>query len=91
MRDRFPPRLLSQNRPLPLTEPVSSAAPSPARVPAGTRLLRVLAWVLIVAYFAGGLAYLTLRHLVWPNTALWLPYVERILAEAGRAWALAQA
>lgn len=58
----------------------SSASFEP--VPAGTRLLRALAWLLVIAYFVAGLGYLALRYLVWPNTALWLPRVERVLAES---------
>jgi uncharacterized protein (TIGR02099 family) len=72
---------LSQNRPPPPTVLVSSSASS-ERVPAGTRLLRALAWLLVLVYFVAGLGYLALRYLVWPNTALWLPQVERVLAES---------
>ena len=60
----------------------SEPVPAGARVPAGTRLLRALAWLLLGVYFVAGLGYLALRYLVWPNTALWLPHVERVLAEA---------
>lgn len=60
----------------------SERVPAGARVPAGTRFLRALAWLLLVVYFVAGLGYLALRYLVWPNTALWLPHVERVLAES---------
>ena len=50
--------------------------------PAGTRILRGLAVLLIGAYFAAGLAYLALRYLVWPNPDWWLPHARQVLAEA---------
>ncbi|MCM5570648.1 TIGR02099 family protein [Burkholderiaceae bacterium FT117] len=45
-------------------------------------MLRALAWLLVVGYFVAGLGYLGLRYLLWPNTGLWVPYVERVLVES---------
>lgn len=75
------------------THRVSSAAPNPPiadpvarppryRRPLGSRLLRVFGWLLLIAYFVAGLGYLTLRYLVWPNPAYWLPRAEQVLSEA---------
>ncbi len=55
--------------------------PAPGRRAAGDRLLRGLARLLVVVYFASGLGYLALRHLVWPNPGYWLPHVERALSQ----------
>lgn len=54
----------------------------PEGLPAGTRILRGLAALLVVVYFVVGCGYLALRYVVWPNTALWLPRVEAALEDA---------
>ena len=59
-----------------------SVSDTPERLPAGSRALRALAWLLVIGYFVAGLGYLAFRYLVWPNPELWLPYAERALSES---------
>ena len=58
------------------------ATVQPEGSPLGTRILRGLAVLLVLAYFVAGFGYLALRYLVWPNTAMWLPRVEAALEAA---------
>lgn len=57
---------------------------SPIRKP-GSPLVRLLGGLLLAAYFVAGLAYLGLRHYVWPRLDDWRPMlVEQLSALSGR-------
>ena len=44
--------------------------------------MRWLGWLALAVYFVCGLAYLALRHVVWPNSHYWLPHAEQALSRA---------
>jgi uncharacterized protein YhdP len=61
---------------------VSSSFRAPSRVPP---LRRILLYTLLLALFVAGMAYLGLRHYLWPRLDGWRPAIEaRLSAAAGR-------
>ena len=69
-------------RSLPTPAFVSSSLRAPLRIPP---LRRLLLFLVLLALFAAGLAYLGLRHYVWPRLDGWRPALEsRLSAAAGR-------
>ncbi|MCX9157644.1 YhdP family protein [Niveibacterium sp. 24ML] len=47
-----------------------------------TRWVRVALWAAVVAYFAGGIGLLVLRHALLPQAGQWRPQIEQSLSQA---------